>query len=302
MTDPSRVAVQRVLDYIDEHITEKLTGEELAGQAAFSLYHFYRLFSRQVGLSVMTYVTRRKLQYALYELARGEKVLDIALKYGFETHAGFSKAFKKHFGYPPNYYRMHAPVDVPRRVDLEALELGHTGGIILQPKIVERDAFCIAGYGFETTLKNNTHARDIPAFWDQCNIQGKEEKLYRTQETVRHGEYGICVPPTRGHESFLYVLGVEVVSFDALLEEMTPFEVPPATYAVFTTPAVEEEVFSSSIRGTWRYILDEWFPNSDYAIDERVMDFEYYDERSHPWDQDLLSMEIHIPIVLQPKE
>ncbi|PIB61083.1 GyrI-like domain-containing protein, partial [Pseudomonas sp. 2822-17] len=73
-------------------------------------------------------------------------------------------------------------------------------------------------------------------------------------------------------------------------------EVPPATYAVFTTPVVKDEDFVNSIQGTWKYILEEWFPGSGYEIDDRMMDFEFYDERCHPWEYDEWCMEIHVPI------
>ncbi len=52
----------------------------------------------------------------------------------------------------------------------------------------------------------------------------------------------------------------------------------------------------NSIQGTWKYIIEEWFPTSGYEIDETKFDYEYYDERCHPWEYEKVSMEIHIPI------
>lgn len=79
-------------------------------------------------MPVMEYVTRRKLQYSIFHLSNGEKVLDIALEYGFETHSGFTKAFKKYFGYSPNYYRIHAPEGFPQRINLVNLKQNRVGG------------------------------------------------------------------------------------------------------------------------------------------------------------------------------
>ncbi len=73
-------AMQRVLDAIDERITEKITVKELAEKSNFSVYHFCRLFLGITRMSVMMYVTRRKLQYALYDLCRGKKIIDIAME------------------------------------------------------------------------------------------------------------------------------------------------------------------------------------------------------------------------------
>lgn len=289
--------IQKTIDYIDDNIMSKITVDELAKIAGFSTYHYYRVFHSFVGVPVMEYVTRRKLQFALYELGNGEKIFDIALNYGFETHAGFTKAFKKCFGYPPNFYRLHAPSGFPQKVDLKKLKENKTGGIIMQPKIVNRDAFKIVGYELKTTLKNNANTRDIPAFWDKCNIEGKESRLYNTQKPPRHGEYGICVNTDIEAGEFSYILGVEVSSFDNAMEDMYKLQVPSATYAVFTTPAVDENDFVNSIQGTWKYILEEWFPNSGYEIDASKLDFEFYDERCHPWEYDKVCMDIYVPII-----
>lgn len=288
--------IQKTIDYIDNNITEKITAEELSKIAGFSTYHYYRVFHNFVGIPVMEYVTRRKLQYALYELIKGEKIINIALNYGFETHAGFTKAFKKCFGYAPKFYRIHAPIGAPQKINLKSMKENKLGGIVMQPKIIIRDAFKIVGYEFKTTLRNNAHSRDIPAFWDKCNIEGKENKLYNTQNTVKHGEYCLCVNTNMETDEFSYILGVEVPDFDNAMDEMFKLEVPQATYAIFTTPLVEENAFVDSIQATWKYILQEWFPNSGYQIDDSRLDFEFYDERCHPWQYNKVCMDIYIPI------
>jgi len=289
--------IQKTIDYIDDNITEKITVEHLAGIAGFSTFHYYRVFHSFVGMPVMEYVTRRKLQYSIFHLSNGEKILDIALNYGFETHAGFTKAFKKSFGYSPKYYRIHAPEGFPQKINLMSIKENKIGGIVMEPKIITRDGFNIVGYKFDTTLRNNAYSRDIPAFWDKCNIEGKENKLYTTQKTTKHGEYGICVNTNLETDEFSYILGVEVVDFENALEEMYKLQVPSAAYAVFTTPKVDEKDFVDSIKGTWKYILEEWFPNSGYEIDSNKLDFEFYDEHCHPWQYKKVSMNIYIPIM-----
>ncbi len=288
--------IQKTLDYIDDHIIDKITVDQLSELAGFSTYHYYRVFNSFIGMPVMEYVTRRKLQYTLHELSNNGKVSDIAFDYGFKTHAGFTKAFKKCFGYAPTFYRLHAPIGFPQKVNLRKLKENKIGGIIMQPKIMQLDAFKIVGYEFKTTLRNNAHSRDIPAFWDQCNIEGKESKLYDTQNPPQHGEYGICVNTNMETDDFSYILGVEVTSFDKAIEDMYQLDVPDATYAVFTTPPVEEDDFINSIQGTWKYILEEWFPSSGYEIDDTKLDFEFYDERCHSWQHEKLSMDIYVPI------
>ena len=101
--------IQKTIDYIDEHIQDSISVDTLASIAGFSTYHYYKIFSSFVHLSVMDYITKRKLQFALHDLTTGAKIIDIAMDYGYETHAGFNKAFKRAFGYPPSLYRLHAP-------------------------------------------------------------------------------------------------------------------------------------------------------------------------------------------------
>jgi len=97
--------IQTVLDEIDSRIKEHIKAEELARAANYSLHHFGRIFMAITGTPVMNYVIRRKLEYALYDLSQGKRVTDVTMEYGFETHAGFTKAFKKCFGYPPSTYK-----------------------------------------------------------------------------------------------------------------------------------------------------------------------------------------------------
>ncbi|MBU5438695.1 AraC family transcriptional regulator [Tissierella sp. MSJ-40] len=289
--------IQKSIDYIDENIKEDINPEILANISGFSKYHFYKIFNIYIGMPVMEYVVKRKLQYALYDISKGQKIIDIAMDYGFETHAGFTKAFKKTFNYPPSIYRLHAPTGIPPKIDLFKLREIKTGGIVMQPKIIEKDSFKIAGYGFKTTMKNSKHTRDIPVFWNECGIEGCEAKLYKLLNPPKHGEYGICVNVDMETDEYFYVFGVEVLNFNNIPEDMYRLEVPAATYAVFTTPPVEDNDFVSSIQGTWKYILEEWFPNSDYKIDDTNLDFEFYDERCHPWEYDKVVMDIYVPII-----
>lgn len=293
--------IQRSINYIDEHITDKIIVEELAEISGFSKYHFYRLFSLYMGMPVMEYITLRRLQFSCSHLREGEKIITIAMEYGFETHAGYTKAFKKHFGYSPNYYRIHAPLGIPRRIDIMNLKQNNLVGIIPEPKIIAKEAIKIVGYKLDTTLKNKAHTKDVPAFWDSCDTEGLESDLYKTQRVVKHGEYGICINVGEEVEEFSYLLGVEVDTYDQIKEGMYAYEIPSAEYAVFSTPLVKEEGFVTSIQGTWNYILQEWFPTSGYEVDDTKPDFEFYDERCHSWEYDKLQMEIYIPIKTRSK-
>ena len=101
-------AVFYSLEVIEERIREKLTVENLAGSVHFSKYHYQRLFREAVGESVMQYVARRRTALAAQELAGTEaSVLEIALKYGYDSHEGFTRSFRAHMGVTPAEYRKY---------------------------------------------------------------------------------------------------------------------------------------------------------------------------------------------------
>lgn len=89
------------LKYIENNISEHITAENISKEAGYSLFHFSRIFKKQMGLSIMDYVKERRLIKASEEIYRGKKIIDVALDCGYQTHSGFTKAFKNKFGFSP---------------------------------------------------------------------------------------------------------------------------------------------------------------------------------------------------------
>lgn len=110
--------IQRSIDYIEENLKSEISAQELAEQANFSVFHYYRLFQMAVGMPVMQYITRRKLHHAMYEIGCGRKIMEVALDYGFDTYAGFYKACKREFGYSPKQFLKNNKVNKPYRIHL----------------------------------------------------------------------------------------------------------------------------------------------------------------------------------------
>lgn len=96
--------MEESLRYIEENLTAPITARELADIAGYSLYRYYRLFQAETGMPVMRYILRRRLLAAASEMKRGKKQIDAALLYGFDTHAGFYRAFRREFGCTPSQY------------------------------------------------------------------------------------------------------------------------------------------------------------------------------------------------------
>jgi len=110
--------IQKSIDYIEDNLKSEITAKELSNMAGFSLFHYYRLFQSSVGMPVMQYISRRKLLNALYDMHCGEKMITVALLYGFKTQSGFYKAFVREFGYTPTEFLNISRKRKPYRINL----------------------------------------------------------------------------------------------------------------------------------------------------------------------------------------
>ena len=114
----NRAIIQQSLDYIEENLSTEITAAELAEMAHISLFHYYRLFQQATGLPVMQYILRRRLLHGVYAVRQGSTKIDAALLYGFDTYAGFYKAFCREFGATPSEFLKSCRAKRPYRIDL----------------------------------------------------------------------------------------------------------------------------------------------------------------------------------------
>jgi len=300
--------IQSVLNYIEEQITENIRVDELARAANYSTYHFCRLFLVLTGTPVMNYVTQRKLEYALYDLSKGERIIDVAMNYGFETHSGFAKAFKKHFGFPPSLCRLHITAESPKKATINSVKLKY-GGLDMTPYITVITPFTVAGRTLEHKLPNVSRHADIPAFCftdmyeaESNNLLAGTEKLFSKSNAIKHCEISMCYDINPINEEFTYLLGRGIFHPDdimAIPQDMVSLEIS-GLYAVFSTtltPIEQHDQYTQTIKNTWNDILTKWLPNSEFEYDETRTDFEYYDHRDHGWYfENKRQMDIYIPI------
>lgn len=94
--------IYEVLKYIEEHLEEQLTTAKLSQIAGYSEYHFIRMFKANMNVTVTEYVIKRRLIKASEDILSGEKIIDVAFKYGWQSHSGFTKAFVKEFDFAPS--------------------------------------------------------------------------------------------------------------------------------------------------------------------------------------------------------
>ena len=114
----NRAIIQKSLDYIEDNLQTEIAAGELADMAGFSLFHYYRLFQQATGLPVMQYILRRRLLHGVYAISRGSTKVDAALSFGFDTYAGFYKAFCREFGCTPSAFLASSRARRPWRVDI----------------------------------------------------------------------------------------------------------------------------------------------------------------------------------------
>jgi len=92
------------LDYIERNLKTDIKTEELANMAGYSVTHYRRMFGKTTGMPVANYISKKRINYALFEILAGKKAIDAVLEYGFDTYAGFYKAFVKIYGCSPMKY------------------------------------------------------------------------------------------------------------------------------------------------------------------------------------------------------
>ena len=104
-------AIEQSLTFIEEHLTKEISTEELANTVGLSTFYFQRLFKRLVNKPVQEYVKLRRLAKVIENLKSTEqRILDVALDYGFSSHANFTRAFKETYGITPEIYRRDLPM------------------------------------------------------------------------------------------------------------------------------------------------------------------------------------------------
>lgn len=274
------------LDLIEAKIQEPLDMAELAKAAYSSPHHFQRMFYMVTGMTVAEYIRKRRLTLAAQELAMsGAKVIDVAMKYCYDSPESFSKAFRRLHGISPSEARNSG-------VQLKAFprisfHLSLKGDKEMDYRIVQREAFTVLGKSFQTTTRDGENTREIPKFWKDSHADGTVAKiaaLGKNQDTL-----GICYGAQPGGEVFNYAIAVETDRTESE-GEYDFIQIPAATWAVFTSTGP----MPGAIQDVWVRIYQEWFPATDYEQAE-IPDFELYPP-GNPWAEDYRS-EVWIPVI-----
>ncbi|WP_028347053.1 AraC family transcriptional regulator [Bradyrhizobium murdochi] len=258
---------QKALWYIESHLAEPLTLDEIAGIAGVSRFHLVRAFAAATGLSVMRYVRARRLTKAAQALAAGAPdILSLALDADYSSHEAFTRAFRDHFGITPEAVRAatcldHLKLQEPIMMDSTLLDT------LKPPRFETSKPLLIAGISERCTHENG--GAGIPNQWEQFH-----QKVDDIPNRVGKVAYGVCC---NGDDSgFDYIAGVEVADFSDLPREFARVRIPEQKYAVFTHT---EHI--STIRRTVNTIWNHWLPASGMKAAD-APSFERYDENFDP--------------------
>ena len=125
--------IQDAIDFMEENLKAEIEISELSKRAGYSEYHFCQLFQMATGLSVKRYLVCRRLKHGMYEISKGVKKQEVAFSYGFDTYAGFYRAFYREYGMSPTEYQKTYHPSVPYRVNLLQEEK-----VMISKKILEK--------------------------------------------------------------------------------------------------------------------------------------------------------------------
>lgn len=235
---------------------ETLTIENIAKVAYSSPFHFQRMFYMLTGTSVKEYIRKRRLTLAAQELAISKvKVLDVALKYGYDSPEAFAKAFRKAHGITPSAAR-ESGVQLKAFPKL-SFHLSLKGDQEMDYRIEKREAFTVIGQVEEMTTIDGENLRRIPQLWLEANANGTSDKLLEIG--VDKDLLGICSDMNYEKELFSYWIAVEA-SPETDPQGFSSTTIPAANWAVFTSVGPMPD----AIQQVWKRIYQEWFPATGY--------------------------------------
>jgi AraC family transcriptional regulator len=248
--------MNRALDYLEAHLEDEADIGEAARIAYSSKFHFQRMFSVLCGVTAADYLRARRLTLAAQELAAGGgRVLDAALRFGYETPEAFARAFKRFHGVSPSEAR--EPGVRLRSVSRLKFILSVKGDQDMDYRIMKKDAFRVVGKALRVRTDDGQNFTKIPEFWTECNADGTADRLMALSDDGSC--LGICAEFNAEMNEFSYLVAVPSTAC-AVPEGCRELAIPAQTWAVFD--AVGR--LPQSIQTVTTKIFSEWFPASHF--------------------------------------
>ncbi len=273
------------IEYVEQHLYDKISVHEIAAASHYSTYHFSRIFKALVGDTPKEYLRKRRLTVAAKQLLSEEvSILDLALQCQFDSQEAFTRAFKALFNVTPAQYRKkNDPFRLLYKDQFSPHMLNFLQNeISMEPQIITRPAMKLVGIATQYDNKDLS----LPTLWSAF-------KPYKDNIPNRIGDeaFGIYESYQEQEEdvSFSYVCTVQVDNFNDIPKGMSAREIPKQLYAKFTHTGP-----ISNLDQTLKHIWGSWLPKSNYDYVEKP-DFELYPagfNNSDPKNK----LYLHIPI------
>ncbi len=232
---------QQSIDHIEQNLSEELDIEEIAAKAALSPFYYQRIFGAMCGMTVGEYIRSRRMTLAAQELTCSDKkVIDIAVKYGYDSPDSFAKAFQRFHGITPAQakssgasLRSLAPLHI--KITLE-------GGNMLEYKIIEKAPFTVVGV--RKSFNSETSYKEIPKFWGEWLSDMKGLK----------GMFGLC--SDMDGRNFDYWIADLYEPWKEIPEGCETYQIPGGLWAQFKCKGPLPDSMQSVNTQIW----SEWLP------------------------------------------
>ena len=238
--------------YIEEHLTGDVDCGALGRLAHCSAYHYQRMFAYMAGVPLSEYIRRRRMSRAAVDLQAGERVVDVALKYGYQSPTAFNRAFQSVHGLAPSAVR-EAGAAVKSFPPLR-FTFVIKGAEEMEYRMEKREAFRIVGVSAPLSKDLEENFVVVPGLWQRCASDGTIQRLAGMMDGQPKGVLGVSA--CQEDADWRYFIAVASSQSGPGLEE---YLVPAATWAVFPGQGTGQ-----SIQELERRIVTEWLPTSGY--------------------------------------
>ena len=285
--------IQNAIDYIEDNIKQELDYGEIAKRAYSSSFYFQRVFGILCGYTLGEYIRARRLTLAGIELSASDiKVIDVALKYCYDSPESFSRAFVKFHGIKPSQAK-NAGANLKSFSKL-FVKLVLEGGNIMDYRIEEKEAFKVIGKIKTFSTKDESNLKEIPKFWASSKTDGTIGDLcdYGLGSEFDGKILGICYGAGCDAE-FTYSIAAGYNGKTPVPDGFYINAIPARTWAIFKCKGAMPD----AIQDLWRKIYTEFFPTSDY-VPKNEMDFEVYSDG----DMNSLAYESEIWVAVEKQQ
>ena len=260
--------LNKAINYIEEHLEGGFEIEKVAEIACCSAFHFQRMFSYIADIPLSEYIRRRKMTCAAFELqSHNVKIIDIAMKYGYDSPTAFTRAFRSVHGIAPSETRT-AGAQLKAFPPI-SFKLTVKGEAEMNYRIVKKEAFRIVGVKKHFRINIEENFAEVPLFWQKTTEGGQIPEIVSLLDKEPLGLLGVSA--CMNGAGFDYYIAV--TTDKDVPEEMYEYIVPECTWAIFECVGPLPE----TLQELQKRIVTEWLPASGYEY-ANAPDIEVYPE------------------------